>query len=202
MTLRHRSRLTPLALCWLAQSVFAVPVAVDDPASGNLPALAPPRPELPPTFWEQHGLWMVASGIGLILILAFACWKYSRTRPANVVPPEAVARAALAERLPLPETGSVLRDISRILRRYVQTAFALPAGEVTTSEFIHATTANDLIGAELAGQLAVFLRECDQRKFAPSAGTAPLQAATRALALVSLAETRRRPADHPASPPP
>jgi hypothetical protein len=44
------------------------------------------------------------------------------------------------------------------------------------------------IGAELAQSIAGFLRECDERKFSTAPAAAPLNAASRALDLVGLAE--------------
>ena len=105
----------------------------------------------------------------------------------------------------------VLSEASQILRRYVAAAFAWPPAELTTAEFSAALAGDEKIGPELARTLSNFLRECDERKFAP-AGVVGVQAsacsdsapatpgtlkrelqpaAVRALELVSAAEARR-----------
>ena len=82
-----------------------------------------------------------------------------------------------------------MSEASQILRRYVITAFELPAAELTTTEFCAALAASERIGGELAAAVSSFLRECDERKFSPPPA-ATLNAATRALELISLAEQR------------
>ena len=108
-----------------------------------------------------------------------------------VLPPETVARQALAKLQPQPEDGKLLSEVSQILRRYVAAAFELPAAEMTTAEFCTALAGNEKIGAELTQTISNFLRECDERKFSLSSAAAPLNAAARALELVASAETRR-----------
>jgi len=50
---------------------------------------------------------------------------------------------------------------------------------------------------ELATKLIAFLRQCDERKFAPAAAAAPLNAVERALGLIRQVEAQRRPITPP-----
>ena len=106
-----------------------------------------------------------------------------------------VAREALAKLQRQPEDGNVLSQISQILRRYVGAAFQFPSGEATTAEFSAALAGSEKIGAELAQTISSFLHECDERKFSPANPTAPLNAATRALEIISLVEKVRHRCD-------
>jgi hypothetical protein len=154
------------------------------------PSLHPPHGELPPTFWEQHGLTVILIGLVLILLAGVTVWWWRRPKPAVVLPPEVRARTALEELAGRPEDGTVLSQASQILRRYVVEAFELSPGEFTTAEFCRVTNDSDKIGDQLAGQLAGFLRECDERKFSRSDAAAPTNAVTRALELITLGEAR------------
>src|ERR1051326_690308 len=157
----------------------------------TIPPLRPPRGEIPPTFWEQHGVWIIAGGCFALLGVVAFVWWLARPKPPVVLPPEVQARQGIEEFLGQPESGLMLSRISQILRRYFVAAFALPAGELTTAEFCALITTQDQIGADLANTVVQFLRECDQRKFAPLAPQPPLEAANRALALIESAEKRR-----------
>jgi hypothetical protein len=85
----------------------------------------------------------------------------------------------------------LLSRISQLLRHYFTVAFALPPGEMTTTEFCSAITAHPLIGPELAANVGEFLRRCDQRKFAPEPPSTPLDAVSTAFGLIDPAEARR-----------
>ncbi len=61
------------------------------------------------------------------------------------MPPEMVAREALAKLRCQTEDGKVLSEVSQILRRYFSTAFQFPPGELTTAEFSVALACNDKI---------------------------------------------------------
>jgi hypothetical protein len=173
-----------------------------------LPPLAPAYPPMPPTFWKQHDTAILTGGFVFLSLAAIALWMIFKPRPQLALPPELVARQALARLQGRPEDGKVLSEISQILRRYVAAAFAWSPAELTTAEFCVALAGNERIGAELGRTISDFLRECDERKFSPSvrspaftrpgppeAGTPnllpPLQAANRALKLVELTENRR-----------
>ena len=118
-----------------------------------------------------------------------------------VVPPEVQARQALEPLRQQPEDGALLSRVSQILRHYVAAAFDLPPGELTTAEFCRAIAGHGRIGPELSAALSDFLRQCDQRKFAPPAPVPPFSAVAQALKLIDQAQIRRRALAQPRSPP-
>jgi hypothetical protein len=158
----------------------------------DIPRLRPPRGELPPTFWEQHGLAVSAGIVAFVALLAILVWYLRRPKPPVVVPPCALARQALESLGAQPETGAVLSRVSQVLRRYVAAAFELEPGELTTADFCRALAKQERVGAELAAALGDFLRRCDEHKFKPSnaAPAGPLHAVPTALQLIDLAEAR------------
>ena len=190
-----------LLLAFIAQSVFSQ-------TTNALPPLSPAYPEIPPTFFELYGTAIFAGSVALVALAAVILWKRLQPEPAIVLPPDIVAREALVQFQRQPEDGKALSEISQILRHYIIAAFKLPAAEMTSAEFSTALAGNEKIGVELAGAIAAFLRECDERKFSapvrspaltqpepPEGGIPnflpPLNAATRALGIISLAEKAR-----------
>jgi len=160
------------------------------PAPDEIPSLRPPHAEIPPTFWEQHGFWIVVLGALGLALVGVAIWVLTRPRPPVVVPPEVLARGALEPLRQQPENGLLLSQVSQILRRYMAAAFHLPPGELTTADFIGAVTDQGRAGPGLSAALSEFLRQCDQRKFSPPAPAPPLCAATHALKLIDQAQAR------------
>jgi len=176
-----------------------------------IPRLRPARGEIPPTFWEQYGAWVILASVVLLGVLGFIVWRMTRPKPAEIVPPDAQARKALGPLRGKPEDGALLSQVSQVLRHYVGAAFGLPPGEMTTAEFCRAVAAHERLGNELSAALADFLRKCDERKFAPPAstvavsplpsesppaasapqGTRRLDAVAQASRLIELAEARR-----------
>ena len=152
--------------------------------------LRPPHAELPPTFWEHYGLWVVLLGGLLLAIVCAAIWLLIRPRPPVVVPPQLQARQALEPLRRQPEDGALLSRVSQILRRYVAAAFVLPPEELTTAEFCRVVAGHGQIGPELAAALSDFLRQCDQRKFSPPAPSPPLSAVAQALKLIDESQAR------------
>jgi len=155
-----------------------------------LPALIPAYPELSPTFWQRHQSSIIAAGLALAALVVLLLITRRRREKRQVLPPEVVARQALARLQNEPEDGIVLSAVAKILRRYVSERFDLPNGEMTTAEFCSAITANEKLGAELVTTVSSFLQECDVRKFSPTNATAPLNAVSRAAKLVEMAEAR------------
>ncbi len=168
-------------------------------SSDDIPELAPPLPEILPTFWEQHGwmLWVIVPFV-LLVVAGVAAFVWLRPRKPPVLPATASqARAALTALLARHEDGATLVEISQTLRRYLITTFWLPSVETTTAEFCANLARNEQVGPELAGAVSEFLRACDERKFSPGHSVPPLDAARRALKLVELAEARRAAAREP-----
>jgi len=160
-------------------------------STNELPALAPAYGELPPPFWEQHETAIIVGGFAILAFAFLFLRVMLRPETTVILPPEVLARRALANLQPRPETGTLLGEVSQILRRYLIAAFELPPGELTTAEFCAAIASHEPIGDTLAKSITDFLRDCDQSKFARSPATAPLNAAAAALELVSRAEKHR-----------
>ena len=160
-------------------------------ASDDIPPLAPPLPEIPPSPWEQFG-WLLWILVPLLLVaLGLLVWLLLRPgRPPILPAPAAQARAAIVVLQSQPEEGAVLSRISQTLRRYLISAFWLQPDEATTAEFCTRLQESDRVGPELAAAIGNFLRQCDEQKFSPVHVTAPFKAAQRALELVELAEVR------------
>ena len=198
-------RISPILLSLLV-SQLSFAATTNPPSADAIPPLRPPRGEIGPTFWEQHGLWVALAGVLLLAVIAAAVWWLRRKRPPVMVPPYLQARQALEPLRQQAEDGAVLSRVSQILRRYVSAAFGLPPGEMTTAEFCRAIADQGRLGTELSTKLADFLLQCDERKFAPSAPAPGLDAAAQALKFIEVAEARRaelRPADEaPTTPQP
>lgn len=171
-----------------APSSFAA--ATNAPSLEDIPPLRPPHAELPPSFWEQHGFWVIAFGALLLALVGVAARFLLRPRPPLSVPPEMQARQALEPLRRQPEDGRLLSRVSQVLRHYVTAAFHLPPEELTTAEFCRAITSHAPIGPELSGALSDFLRQCDQLKFSPPAPAPPLSAVVQALQLIDQAQAR------------
>lgn len=159
----------------------------------DIPALKPPRAELPPTFWEQHGV-ALASGIGgfLVLLGALLLWYLLRSKPVVLIAPASEARRALESLRSQPETGPMLSRVSQVVRQYATTVFKLAPGQLTTAEWCRALESCEKAGPELAGEFGGFMRRCDDYKFKPAnlAPSEPLRAVDTALRLIELAEAR------------
>ena len=200
---RNPCRLVPQPECGLRNSGFlrilafmirilpSLSFAAAAQITNDIPPLRPPHAEIPPTLWEQHGGSVSVGAVILLALIGWGVWQSLRPKPETIVPLEIQARQALEQLLNQPESGAVLSRISQILRRYATVGFSLPPEEMTTTEFCRALDANREVGPELSIALGQFLRECDERKFAPSVSQSELNAAVRGLELVARAEDRR-----------
>src|SRR5579862_4290772 len=103
-SLRRASRLLALFLMLRARLTFAQP----------LPALRPPRGEIAPTFWEQHGWQIAITSLVIIIVAGVVIVVLTRQKPKPPEPPEALARRSLAALRGRPVDGKLLVDISRI----------------------------------------------------------------------------------------
>lgn len=165
--------------------------ATNSESEEELLQLMPPYQEILPTWWELHGSWVVLGGVGALALVALLVWLWQRPKPVPPVPPEVQAREELEQLRQQPETGEVLSRISRCVRRYVTSAFALPTEEFTTAEFSQVVGNHESIGSDLASKLGDFLRRCDDLKFAPLESAPAVGAASQALELVKQGEARR-----------
>ena len=159
----------------------------------EIPPLRPPHGELEPTFWEQHG-WQALLAIAVAIIVAVLIVAWIR-RPKQIVvePPGIVARRALEKWRGRTEDGTLVAEVSRVLKRYVMAAFQFPPEELTTSEFRKALQSHTTIEPELAVATGDFLRRCDEWKFAPTPPVPQLGAVAGALELVDKMEASRAP---------
>jgi hypothetical protein len=157
----------------------------DDLASATLRDIAPPLPM--PRDWS--GALAVGGAVAALIALLATAWWWSRRRAGRALGPPPVpadirasaALAALAARR-LPERGEVkvyYAELSGIVRRYLEDRFGVRAPEMTTEEFLVATSRGAALNAAHRGLLAEFLRESDLVKFARHRPT--VDAATRAL---------------------
>lgn len=188
-TLNVRRWMFLLFLCCITVTADTQPGSTDT----NTLKLLPPHGELPPTFWEQYGTLLLASGFVLLLLAAIAAWLILRPKPKPIVPPQTQARRALEALRRREEDGQCLSEISQILRNYFVAAFQLSGGELTTTEFRRAISENEKIGEDLAASVVEFLRECDERKFSPAKSSVPMGAVDRGLKFIESAEARRGP---------
>jgi hypothetical protein len=181
-------------LIWLAvvlRAPLAVGAATNSGKEDDLLKLLPPHAELPPTFWEQHGLLVLLAALLLVVLIGIVVWLLVRPKAPVIVPIEIQARLELQALRQQTENGRTLSEVSRVLRRYVAGAFELPPEEMTTAEFCRLLAGQEEIGAELATSVSGFLRRCDELKFAPASSPVPIGAAAQALELVERGEARR-----------
>jgi len=171
-------------------SIFLLPFTAMAAATNNRPTLVPAYGELPPTFWEQHQADMVVASFAAIALVFLFLKVMLRPETKVVLPPETVARQALAQLQGRLEDGKLLSEVSQILRRYLVAAFQWPPAEMTTSEFYKALAQDEKIGLELGGAVSGFLRECDERKFSSAPPVSSFNALGRARELVARAEIR------------
>ena len=169
-------------------SILLLPFAAIAADTNALSTLIPAYGEILPTFWEQNGTIVIIDVIVFLAVAGTVVWEIFRPKPAPVLPPEKIAREALTRLQAQPEDGKLLSAVSQVLRRYIGAAFDFPGGEMTTAEFCTAISRHEKIGPELAQTISSFLRECDVRKFAPANLVTPLNAANRAVELISIAE--------------
>ncbi len=162
----------------------------DHPELTGLPALKPPRGPLPlsvyerhkPLFWAGAGCLVLASG-GLFFYLR-------RALPEPVIAPALQARRDLENAAREIDPGLLLSDVSRVVRLYIVQTFNLPGGELNTAEFLSAAYASNDVGPRLADSLAVFLKACDDGKFAPEPAGLPGDPTAEALKLIAQGEQR------------
>ena len=181
-------------LIWLLPTGLMAAGHVSAQTTNELPKLVPPYPEVPPGFWEQHGLAVIIGAFVTLVATAIIVWLILRPRPAPILPPEVKARRDLAVLLAQPETDKTLSAASQILRRYFADAFELGLGEATTKELLFDREKHPGIPPPLRQEVAEFLTDCDTRKFATAPPATPTGSIPRVLQLIDQAEAKRKPA--------
>jgi hypothetical protein len=156
----------------------------------QIPPLRAPRGELPPGFWEEHGLLVVIGSVLALTLLGVVAWFFTRPKPVVPPAPETVARQALEPLSHQPEDGAVLSRVSQVLRQYLVAVFGLPPEEMTCTEFCRALRGHEAVGPELSAAIAEFLVRNDERKFAPAPPPPAMSAVEQALRFVEAAQRR------------
>lgn len=183
-------RNSTFALFALFRSGASLVAANLDPAGEKL-VLAPAHPEIPPSFWEAYGVWLILGALLLIGIAVLLGWWWLRPKRPTAIPIEVLTREKLSSLRQRPEDGQTLSEISRCFRSYLAVAFELPPQEMTTSEFCQLLSRSEKLNPELAARAGEFLRRCDEVKFAPTVAPTRMGAAESALQLVDAGEARR-----------
>jgi hypothetical protein len=173
--------------------LFASFLPAQTSTKSMLPPLSPAYGEIRPTLWEQHGTAILILGFVAVISAGVLSWLIFRPPPPIPVPPEVLARETLTKLSSQPEDGKVLSEISQTLRRYIIARYQFSSGEWTTLELSAALAGNQRVTDDLAQTISSFFRECDERKFSSVNEGAPLNAASRALEIVSQAEKQRKP---------
>jgi hypothetical protein len=161
-------------------------------AEENIPKLRPPHDELQPSFWELHGWWTVAGIVLVLAALAFFIMWLRRPKPDGITPPEILARRALENLRGRTEDAALVVEVTRVLRRYILLAFGLAPDELTTAEIHQTLQHSKPVAPDLADAITDFLRECDERKFAPTPPLPQAGVVDRALALLEKVEASRQ----------
>lgn len=170
--------------------VALLPLTTLAQATDEIPALRPALPEIAPTVWEQHGVLIIVLSVLALVLAGVLIWWLLQPKPVVPVPIEIQTRRELEALSREPESGKMLSRLSQCLRKYFAGAFGLPTSEMTTTEFSRALQANQQVGGELMEAVADFLRQADERKFAPGAGVGN-GAVRQAIELVERGEQRR-----------
>jgi hypothetical protein len=192
---RLQNRLLPFCFSFISLTALA---AVDE-----IPPLRPPRGELHPSFWELHGWVVLLAAFAVLGALAFLIQWLQRPKLVVATSPEAVARQALSALHDRPEDAVLVAEVTRILRRYIYSAFSLPPDELTTTEFYQALQAHPQVGTDLATAVGDFLRQADERKFAAVTPSIPSKPAVAgATELLEKLERHRQQVLRPAQPQP
>jgi hypothetical protein len=189
-------RLLPLSrplICYLVWLCLTGPMLAAEPnGASDLPAssLNPPRGEIPPSLWEQHGGWIIAGSILALAIIASCVWFLTRPKPEEKEACVVTARRDLQALIDKEEDSTLLVRTSQILHRYIAASFSMPGDQMTTREFCDGMFKNSELGVELARETSEFLQRCDVKKFAPAPPKGSLSAVATALAIVDRAEQR------------
>lgn len=181
-------------LLWLWYGFFAAPALA---ATEEVQGLRPPRAELQPSFWEQHGWQIALAAVVFFTLVGLGVLWLRRPKQEIITPPAVLARSALEALRGRADEAEVVAQASRILRHYVVAVFALSSEELTTPQLRKALHSHPQASPELTAAIADFLSRCDEFKFAPALPRAPFMALDGALALIEKVESARKPAAQP-----
>jgi hypothetical protein len=176
-------------------TVLAATNGVDDP--GNIPALRPPKPQLLPGFWEQHGLLVGLTALTLALLLVLIWRILSRPNPPVIPEPATIARQSLGPLHGQGEDAAVFNEVSRVLRTYLIAALSLPEKALTPLELCSRLDSHPQVSQDLAQTARDLLNTLESHRFDDRAGAIEGPVLQRALALIDLAEASLHPAPKP-----
>lgn len=184
-----RSRNLPCRAILLAALLLAATLAAQTKPE-PIPPLKPPKPVIAPTVWEEHRTSISLGSIAACFGIAGVVWLALRKRTAATEPPAQKALRQLEELARTPQQPLALTRVSRTVREYITSAFSMPPGETTTTEFLAQIRQQPDLGEDLAARLPEFLRACDERKFSPTPPPGEFDAIPRARALIATGESR------------
>lgn len=200
--------------CWLSAPAPLLANTNSGAGPEEIPPLRPPKPQIPPGTWEQHGLSIGIAAAVLILAIGLLWRRFARPKPVVPPDPATVARHGLEPLRGRTEDAVLLCEVSRILRAYFQAALALPGDALTNAELCDHLEISPRLTSPLAAEASDLLRRMDHRRFNDMpAATPPLaapasggpgpdvagneSAVERALWLIRKTETELRPATGP-----
>ncbi len=153
----------PLGHSHFACVLIGLVIAIIKAAPEPIPDLKPPRGEIPPTFWEMHGLAIVGTSLLGLFLLVTLIRQWRQPKPVPVETPAEIATHSLHALLNETNTTTALLRTSDTLRRYLIERFELPGPGLTADEI----AAHLHTDPPLARQLHRFMADCDLVKFAP-----------------------------------
>jgi hypothetical protein len=169
----------------------------------DIPPLRPPKPELTPGFWDQHGGWIALGAAILLLLLVLLVRVLTRKKPPRPVPPAVAARQALQPLCDREEDAALMARVSSVLRSYLIAAFGLAPEELTNSELCRTLEDHPGAAPEFTQAATRLLEGMDHCRFDPqSESEGEGRVVQRALELIDLAEDRLQPRCTPEPTPP
>jgi len=123
----------------------------------------------PLTFWERHGTEVIIYSIIGVAVIALVLWLLLHKKPAPPLTPYERALQDLQFAHGLQDTGqdkAFAIAASDAVRRYLESAYHVPAPERTTEEFLQVAAHQVWMQGELTTLLRRFLEFCDLAKFA------------------------------------
>ena len=178
----------------LAIAEVRMAAATNSPTNPDeIPPLRPPKPDIPPGFWEQHGLLVVLLGVAAVIVAVLLWRMLPRPRPAESPEPAAIARQALESLRHRPEDAALLAETSLILRRYFVAAFDLPRMEFTNSELCGQLEREAKADPELSKAATALLKGMEHLRFDAEPNTSVTQVVEQALELIHRTEVQLNP---------
>jgi len=189
-----RSAIGDWRLAILTLGAGSTRAATNAPIDLNeIPPLRPPKPEILPGFWEEHGLLVSVTGLVVVLVVILLWRILARPKPPLIPAPAAVARQALEPLRGRGEDATLLTEISLILRRYFAAAFQLPGTEFTNRELVQQLAGDPRVKPTLSGAASELLEGMEHRRFGTQPSPSGMHSVDLALDLIEQTETCLQP---------